>query len=402
MKILVINSGSSSIKFRLVDAQTFYPIVNGILECIGTQRSKISCSIYNEKGIHKKHEEFLLINSHGEGVKFLVDYLHNRGFIGVFGDLAAIGHRVVHGGEWFKKSVLITESVIGRIRKTIPLAPIHNPANLIGIDICRDTFPSTPQVAVFDTAFHQSMPAKAYRYPLPESLYSEHRVRRYGFHGTSHQYVANRAAEFLGKPLSQLNLITLHLGNGASATAIQRGRAIDTSMGLTPLEGLMMGTRCGDIDPAIIFYLARVSGLAIDKIETLLNQKSGLFGVCGSNDMREIQQRFKQGDEQAKLAIEIYCYRIKKYIGAYLAILGRLDVLVFTAGVGENSPEVRLQVCQGLEHLGICIVPEKNKAKINSATEIQNDAGAVKIMVIPTDEETEIAQQTQACIQNSQ
>ncbi len=402
MKILVINSGSSSIKFRLVDAQTFYPIVNGILECIGTQHSKISCSIYNEKGIHKKHEEFLLINSHGEGVKFLVDYLHNRGFIGVFGDLAAIGHRVVHGGEWFKKSVLITESVIGRIRKTIPLAPIHNPANLIGIDICRDTFPSTPQVAVFDTAFHQSMPAKAYRYPLPESLYSEHRVRRYGFHGTSHQYVANRAAEFLGKPLSQLNLITLHLGNGASATAIQRGRAIDTSMGLTPLEGLMMGTRCGDIDPAIIFYLARVSGLAIDKIETLLNQKSGLFGVCGSNDMREIQQRFKQGDEQAKLAIEIYCYRIKKYIGAYLAILGRLDVLVFTAGVGENSPEVRLQVCQGLEHLGICIVPEKNKAKINSATEIQNDAGAVKIMVIPTDEETEIAQQTQACIQNSQ
>ena len=402
MKILVINSGSSSIKFKLVEQQDLSTIVDGILEHIGTKDSRICYSFYNARGNHTKQEEALLIISHREGFNLLIDLLHKLAFIKDSSSLAAIGHRIVHGGERFKQSVLITEAVINEIRKTIPLAPIHNPANLIGIDICRNTFPTIPQVAVFDTAFHQTIPAKAYRYPLPESLYAEHEIRRYGFHGTSHQYVANCVAELLGKPLSKLNLITLHLGNGASAAAIQGGRSIDTSMGMTPLEGLMMGTRSGDIDPAIIFYLARVTKLDLNEIKILLNQKAGLFGVCGSNDMQEIQHQAEQGDKQARLAIEMYCYRIKKYIGAYYAILGGLDALVFTAGVGENSPVVRLQVCQGLEHLGICINPDKNSAEINSATEIQSDTSPVKILVIPTDEETEIARQTLTCIQDSQ
>jgi len=399
MKILVINSGSSSIKFQLVDKQDLSPVVDGILERIGTKYSQCRYFLYNEEsGIHEKIEDPRLINSHTEGFKLLIDFLHNRMFINDTTNLAAIGHRVVHGGERFKQSVLITESVIDAIRENIPLAPEHNPANLAGIEICRETFPSIPQVAVFDTAFHQTIPTKAFRYPLPESLYEDHKIRRYGFHGTSHHYVAHCAARVLSKPISQLNLITLHLGNGASAAAIQGGRCVDTSMGMTPLEGLMMATRSGDIDPAIIFYLARNTGLDLDEIDTLLNRKSGLSGICGSNDMREIQQRANQGDKLAKLAIEMYCYRIKKYIGAYFAILGRLDGLIFTAGVGENSPTVRLQVCQGLENLGICIDPEKNSVAINSSTEIQANASPVKIMVIPTDEETEIVRQTLACI----
>ena len=396
MRILVINSGSSSIKFRLVEKQTLSPIVDGILERIGTKRSKVSYFLYDERGSHL--EEPCPINSHTEGFKLLIEFLHARAFINDSIGLMAIGHRVVHGGERFKRPVLITETVIDGIRETIPLAPIHNPANLKGIDICRETFPSTPQVAVFDTAFHQTMPAKAYRYPLAESLYAKHRIRRYGFHGTSHHYVAHCAAEVLGKPISQLNLITLHLGNGASATAIQGGHSVDTSMGMTPLEGLMMGTRSGDIDPAIIFYLARAKGLDLDEIDTLLNRKSGLSGVCGSNDMREIQQRADRGDKQARLAMEMYCYRIRKYIGAYFAVLGRLDALVFTAGIGENSATVRLQACQGLKNLGIQIDPEKNRAVTNSTTEIQTGDSPVKILVIPTDEETAIARQTLVCI----
>lgn len=400
MKILVINSGSSSIKFKLVNQQDLSTVVDGILENIGTNDSKINSSFFNANGIYTKQQEALIINNHREGFKLIIEYLYNLEFIKDSGHLAAIGHRVVHGGEQFKQSVLIREPVIDEIIKTIALAPIHNPANLIGINVYREAFPTIPQVAVFDTAFHQTMPARSYRYPLPEFLYTEHKIRRYGFHGTSHQYVANSAAELIGKPLSQLNLITLHLGNGASATAIKDGLSVDTSMGLTPLEGLMMGTRSGDIDPAIIFYLAEVSELEVNEIETLLNRKSGLLGVCGSNDMREIQQRMKQGDQQAKLAIELYCYRIKKYIGAYFAILGRLDALIFTAGVGENSSVVRSQVCQGLEHLGISIDSEKNSAEINAATEIQNNTDLVKILVIPTDEALEIARQTRACIQH--
>jgi len=398
MKILVINSGSSSIKFRLVDIQDLSPLADGILERIGTKQSKVRCLLYNKKGGHTKLEEPRLINSHTAGFKWLIDFLNGRVLGNNPAGLIAIGHRVVHGGERFKQATLITESVINAVRKTIPLAPEHNPANLTGIEICRATFPTIPQVAVFDTAFHQTMPAKAYRYALPEALFEEHKIRRYGFHGTSHHCVAHCAADMLDKPIAQLNLITLHLGNGASAAAIQHGRCIDTSMGMTPLEGLMMGTRCGDIDPAIIFYLARSAGLALDEIDALLNQNSGLSGVCGSNDMREILQRSEQDDNQAKLAIEMYCYRIKKYIGAYSAVLGPLDALVFTAGIGENCPAVRLQVCLGLENLGINVDSDKNKATINSAAAIQTNTSAVKILVIPTDEEMEIVRQTLAYI----
>ena len=397
MEILVINSGSSSIKFRLVEIKNFFPRVDGILERIGTKHSTSSFFVYDENGEKKKLEEQILISDHTEGFKLLIDYLLNKAFL-IKTDLIAIGHRVVHGGERFKHSVLITKSVVDAIRETIPLAPIHNSVNLKGIEICQEAFPEVPQVAVFDTSFHQNMPAKAYRYPLAESLYKDHKIRRYGFHGSSHYYVASRAAVVLDKPLASLNLITLHLGNGASACAIQEGHCVDTSMGMTPLEGLMMGTRSGDIDPAIIFYLARTTGLDLDEIDTLLNQKSGLLGICGSNDMREIQQRADQGGKRATLAIEMYCYRIKKYIGAYLAVLGRLDVLIFTAGIGENSAIVRKQVCQGLENLGIQIDPKKNSASMNSETEIQSNNSPVKIMVIRTDEETEIARETLACL----
>jgi len=400
MKILVINAGSSSIKFKLVEQQDLSTIVGGIIECIGTPDCKISCHVYKAGEINAKQEEAHLLSSYREGFELLIKYLFKRPFIKDPSHLAAIGHRVVHGGEQFKQSALITEPVIEAIKKNIPLAPIHNPVSLTGINVFLEMFPEIPQVAIFDTAFHQTMPAKAFRYALPEQLYTEYRIRRYGFHGTSHQYAANCAAELLCKPLSKLNLITLHLGNGASAAAIKSGHSIDTSMGLTPLEGLMMGARSGDIDPAIIFYMTHFSGYGYEKIERLLNQESGLLGVCGSNDLREIERLIKQGDERAMLAIDMYCYRIKKYIGAYFAILGGLDGLVFTAGVGENSSIVRLQVCQGLEHFGICINPEKNSGEINSATEIQSDSSTVKILVIPADEEMEIARQTLACLHN--
>jgi acetate kinase len=339
MKILVINSGSSSIKFQLVDKQDLSPVVDGILERIGTKHSQCSYSLYNESGIHKKIEEPRLIKSHTEGFKLLIDFLRSRMLINDPTNLAVIGHRVVHGGERFKQPALITESVIDAIHENIPLAPEHNPANLAGIEICRETFPSIPQVAVFDTAFHQTIPTQAFRYPLPESLYKDHKIRRYGFHGNSHHYVAHCAARVLGKPISQLNLITLHLGNGASAAAIQGGRCVDTSMGMTPLEGLMMGTRSGDIDPAIIFYLARNTGLDLDEIDTLLNRKSGLSGICGSNDMREIQQRADQGDKLAKLAIEMYCYRIKNISVLILPFLNGLMVWFLLPVLARTAPQ---------------------------------------------------------------
>ena len=397
MKILVINAGSSSIKFRLLNSIDLSPVLDGTLERIGTEHSQLNYVLFKQ-GFKENSEQSFAIKDYTDGFKLILHTLSNKVFGNGLIDLAAIGHRVVHG-EQFKLPALITETVINAITKMIPLAPMHNPANQKGIEICREIFPLIPQVAIFDTAFHQTMPAIAYRYPLPESFYTEHKIRRYGFHGSSHQYVTHCAAQVLNKPVSQLNLITLHLGNGASATAIQAGRSVDTSMGMTPLEGLMMGKRSGNIDPGIVFYLARNMGLDFDEIELMLNKQSGLLGVCGSNDMREILCLADQEDKQAQLAIEMYCYRIKKYIGAYFAILGRLDGLVFTAGVGENSPVIRLKVCQGLEHLGICIDPEKNSLAKSSEQEIQAETSPVKIMLIPTDEETEIARQTLTCIE---
>jgi len=301
---------------------------------------------------------------------------------------------VVHGGEHFKQPALINSDVVAQIQQMIPLAPLHNPANLMGIELAMQAAPDIPQVAVFDTAFHQSIPAHAWRYAIPEKLYSEHHVRRYGFHGTSHHYVAKQAALLLGKPLESLNLISLHLGNGASAAAIRHGRSVDTSMGMTPMEGLMMGARCGDIDPAIHFYLGREAGLSNERIESLLNKESGLKGICGSNDMREVHRLAESGDDSARLALLMYCYRIKKYLGAYYAVLGHVDAVVFTGGIGENDARVRAQACDGLTALGIDIDSEKNAGRNEAAFAIHRDASPVSILVIPTDEELEIALET--------
>jgi acetate kinase len=315
------------------------------------------------------------------------------------GELFGIGHRVVHGGEAFHRPTLINEEVIATIRRLSPLAPLHNPANLIGIEAALEQAPRVPQVAVFDTAFHQSIPVHAFRYALPKELYDRYYIRRYGFHGTSHYYVAKQAAKYLKHPLDSLNLITLHLGNGASAAAIENGSSVDTSMGMTPLEGLIMGTRSGDIDPAIVFYLGRETGKSRDEVESLLNKASGLRGICGVNDMREIMQRSKTGDDLARLAIDMYCYRIKKYIGAYCAVLGRVDALVFTGGVGENAAGIRAGACRGLAQLGIEVDQTRNLRVSNKICEIQSSNSSIKILVIGTNEELEIALQTVERIQ---
>jgi acetate kinase len=313
-------------------------------------------------------------------------------------DLLGIGHRVVHGGEEFREPTLIDDDVIAAIRRQIPLAPLHNPANLLGIEVTRARRPDVPQVAVFDTAFHHSLPPHAYHYAIPYQLYQALQIRRYGFHGTSHEYVAKAAASYLRRPLESLNLIVLHLGNGASAAAIQAGRSVDTSMGMTPLEGLMMGTRCGDIDPAIVFFLATTGGKSLEEIEGLLNSGSGLRGVCGENDMREALELAASGNQRANLAIEMYAYRIKKYVGAYFAVLGRVDAVVFTAGIGENSAEIRARSCAGLSGLGIEIDPAKNGWRLAGVCEIQRKGSPVRILVVPTNEELEIAEETVACI----
>jgi acetate kinase len=276
----------------------------------------------------------------------------------------------------------------------IPLAPLHNPANLVGIEVALERRPDVPQVAVFDTAFHQTMPPHSFHYALPRALYEDHHIRRYGFHGTSHRYVAKSAAEHLGCPLQELNLITLHLGNGASAAAIQKGESVDTSIGLTPLEGLIMGTRCGDLDPGVHVYLANSTGKSMDEVEALLNKESGLKGICGANDMREVKSLADGGYANARLALDMYCYRIKKYIGAYYAVLGSVDAIVFTGGIGENASFIRKGACRGLEGLGIILDDGKNEAVSGELAEIQTDPDAVKILVIPTNEELEIARQT--------
>jgi len=307
----------------------------------------------------------------------------------------------VHGGERFRAPALINDEVIAAIRGFIPLAPLHNPSNLLGMEVTQKRFPRVPQVAVFDTAFHQTLPPYAYRYAVPHELYEKHAVRKYGFHGSSHGYVAKEAAKHLGKPLSEANLIILHLGNGASAAALQGGRSVDTSLGMTPLEGLVMGTRCGDIDPSIPFYLMRETGMKPEDVESLLNKESGLKGICGVSDMREILERASKGNEQAKLAIEMFCYRVKKYIGAYHAVLGRVDAVVFTAGIGENAAPIRQRVCEGLEHLGIGIDPGKNGGVAVTVTEIQREGMPVKVLVVRTNEEREIALQTISTIEKT-
>jgi acetate kinase len=350
----------------------------------------------------QKHERRLPIANHSAAFAVIVTELMEgeTPVIASKGEIEAVGHRVVHGGEAFKASVRITEAVLEAIRACVPLAPLHNPANLTGIETALSLFPGVPQVAVFDTAFHQTMPPKAFLYALPYDLYTELNVRRYGFHGTSHLYVSREAARMLGKTPEETNVISVHLGNGSSICAVRNGQSVDTSLGMTPLAGVIMGTRSGDIDPAIIFYLAERKGLSLSDIDTILNKQSGLKGICGASDMRDIHKAVAEGDQRAKLALEMFGYRNRKYIGAYMAVLGRVDAIVFTAGIGENDPVSRELSCRGLEALGVKLDHDLNLGPERGARDIGAADSPVRVMVIPTNEELEIARQTGEVLQN--
>jgi len=393
VKILVLNSGSSSLKFKLFDLPDLTVSASGLIERIGDENSAAHVSFVESENT-KELKRSDTVPDHRQAIWLMFEMLRESGALTNTDELAGIGHRVVHGGEAFRKPTRIDEAVITVIDELVPLAPLHNPANLTGIRIAMEHADQVPQVAVFDTAFHQSIPEHAYLYALPYELYERQKVRRYGFHGTSHSYVARQAARYLGKPIDELNMITLHLGNGASAAAIKSGKCIDTSMGMTPLEGLVMGTRSGDLDPAILLYLGRAGGLDMDDLDTLLNKQSGLKGICGENDMRTISEAADQGDRQARLALRMFCYRIRKYIGAYMAALGGVDCIVFTGGIGENRANVRQMSCQGMERLGLVLDEEKNSIRQQEILEIQAADSLISLLVIPTDEEYEIASQT--------
>lgn len=402
MKVLVLNAGSSSIKYQIFNMDNNTVLTTGLLEQIGEATSRLKYKwLENGNGEMQEAVQEGRIANHNEGLKLILDLTLKLGVIKDLHELSGIGHRVVHGGEAFWKPTLINDKVADVIREMIALAPLHNPANLMGIEVSRELCPSVPQVAVFDTAFHQTMPPVAYHYALPYDYYKNLKVRRYGFHGTSHRYVAKQCAKYLKKPLADCNLITIHIGNGGSMSAIRGGKSVDTTMGMTPLEGLVMGTRSGDIDPAIPFYLARTLGKPFDEIENILNKQSGLKGISGANDMREIERLAAGGNMNAKLAIDMFCYRIKKYIGAYYAVLGTVDAIILTGGIGENGIEIREQICSGLEAMGIVMDTAKNSASSRAMREICAEGSKVKVMVIPTNEELEIAEQTVECIKGA-
>lgn len=382
MKIAVINSGSSSIKFKLYHHHTLELLAHIHIEKIGEDYSTVTLkSLDGEKVLDT------VIRDHQEGLEQIASLLAEEDILEDFSSLDLLAHRVVHGGEYFREATFITEDVIEKIEALIPLAPLHNRANLEGIRISMHKAPKAAQVAVFDTAFHETMPKEAYMYALKHSMYDEHKIRRYGFHGSSHAYVLGEAAKFLGKEVNELNMITLHLGNGSSACAIQKGQSIDTSMGFTPLEGLVMGTRCGDIDPAVVLYMQRVLGLSVDVVDRILNEESGLVGICGIKDVRTI---LKQEDEASRLAIDMMVRRIKKYIGAYMALLGHVDAIVFTGGIGENSAVIRWKV---LENIGFGIVLDREQNDDNAMC-ISASQSSIALLVIPTDEELEIAKES--------
>ncbi|MBD1371498.1 acetate kinase [Hazenella sp. IB182357] len=397
MKVLVINCGSSSIKYQLFEMEDETVLASGLVEKIGAEAAIITHEVAD------REEEVITgeILDHREGINRVLRLLvrPDGGVIKDEKEVAAVGHRVVHGGEYFAESAIITREVRTAIRKTIDLAPLHNPPNLLGIDAAQAQLPSAVHVAVFDTAFHQSMPEYAYMYPLPRILYQKHRVRRYGFHGTSHQYVAQRAAVFLGKPLEELRLISCHIGNGASLTAIQHGKSVDTSMGMTPLEGLMMGTRCGDIDPAIVPYVIAKEELTLAEVKSMMNKHSGLMGVSGfSGDMREVTEAMFDGNKQAKLAIDMYVYRLKKMIGSYLAIMNGADALIFTAGVGENASSIRQKACEDMSFLGISLDLEENAKRCKKERVVSAADSKVKVLVLPTNEELMIAREAKELV----
>ncbi|MCQ4209318.1 acetate kinase [Streptomyces longispororuber] len=396
-RVLVLNSGSSSVKYQLLDMRDGSRLAAGLVERIGEETSRLKHTPLLGGGSEAR-EQNRPIADHEEALKAVAAELAQDGLGLDSPELAAIGHRVVHGGKFFTQPTVIDDAVLKEVERLIPVAPLHNPANLTGIRTAMTLRPDLPQVAVFDTAFHTTMPESASRYAIDVKTADEHRVQRYGFHGTSHAYVSRKTAELLGRAPEEVNVIVLHLGNGASASAVRGGVCVDTSMGLTPLEGLVMGTRSGDVDPAVIFHLMRVGNMSADEIDVLLNKKSGLIGLCGDNDMREIRRRIDEGDQEAQLAFDIYVHRLKKYIGAYYAVLGRVDALAFTAGVGENAAPVREAAVAGLEELGLTVDGELNSVRSDEARIISPEYARVAVAVVPTDEELEIAQQTYALV----
>jgi len=394
--VLVLNVGSSSIKYQLLeldDGGRGERLATGLVERIGGGPDG---SLTHRPASGKPYELERAFDDHEQALDAVLAAFREAGPDLDRISLTAVGHRVVHGGSEFTRATVLDDAVLERIRSLIPLAPLHNPANLTGIEVARRAFPSVPQVAVFDTAFHQTLPEPAFTYAVPREWRERYAVRRYGFHGTSHGYVSRRAAEFLGRPLGETNTIVLHLGNGASVSAVEGGRSVDTSMGLTPLEGLVMGTRSGDLDPAVPAYLQRVAGLDAADVDRVLNHDSGLLGLAGSNDLRDVKKAAAQGDSGARLAIDVYCHRIRKYVGAYYAVLGRVDAIVFTAGVGENDPQTRALSLSGLERLGIAIDPDRNESAERGERYISPVGAEVAVLVIPTDEEIEIARQALA------
>ncbi|MBU3203216.1 acetate kinase [Clostridium algidicarnis] len=392
MKVLVINCGSSSLKYQLIDMTNEKSLAQGLVERIGIEGSILTQKVEGrDKYIVKEP-----MNDHKDAISIVLNALVNKesGVISSMDEINAVGHRVVHGGEKYSKSVIIDETVMKELEECEKLAPLHNPPNIIGINACKDLMPQTPMVVVFDTAFHQTMPEKAYMYALPYELYKENKIRKYGFHGTSHKYVSKVAAECMNKDLKDIKMITCHLGNGASIAAINDGVCVDTSMGFTPLAGIVMGTRCGDIDPAIVTYLIKEVGYSVEETNNILNKKSGVLGLSGvSSDFRDIENAVGEGNKRAALALDVFNYRVKQTIGSYAASISGLDCLVFTAGLGENSPDTREAICDGLEFLGVKIDKEKNNVR-GKVTEISASDSKVKVFVIPTNEELMIARDT--------
>lgn len=397
MNIFVINSGSSSIKYQLISMPDAFTICSGLIERIGSDNASIQHKTFHI-GTEQSLKEELRIKDHSMGLKLVASYL-SEGPLAVIKDPAeihAVGHRVVHGGESFSNTMEITEEIKAKIKQLFPLAPLHNPANFLGIEVAEQIFTSAKQVAVFDTAFHQTMPALAYRMAIPNRFYEDHRIRSYGFHGTSHKFVSERAIEYLG--LTNSKIITVHLGNGCSMAAIKDGKCVDTSMGLGPMNGLMMGTRAGDIDQSVIFYLVNQLGYPIEQIHDVLNKQSGMLGLTGFSDMRDVKARYEQGDKSAILAYQMYAYHIKKYIGAFAAVLNGIDAIVFTGGVGENDHLTRTLVCQQMEWLGLTLDEEINAKRQKGIVAINNHGAKVKILIVPTNEELEIAKQCYALV----
>ncbi len=393
MKILVLNCGSSSIKYQLFEMDSKKVIAKGGIEKIGMKGSFLKFTMPDGQKVMLEGE----ILEHRAGIEYILGVLLSEkyGCLKSIEEIKAVGHRVVHGGEQFNSSVLITDEVIEMLNECIELAPLHNPPNLKGIYAIQEFLPNTPQVGVFDTAFHQTMPDYAYMYGIPYSLYEKYGIRRYGFHGTSHRYVSLRACDFLGVPYEEQRIITAHIGNGGSVTAIKNGKSIDTSMGMTPVEGLIMGTRSGDVDPGVISYIMEKENMGTKGISTLLNKFSGMLGISGvSSDMREIEESVNEGNKRAIMAMKTYCYRIKKYIGSYAAALGGVDILVFTGGVGENQSSTRKEICKNMEYMGIELDEELNDSVRAKEVVISKPSSKVKVLIIPTDEELTIAKDT--------